>query len=46
MLGREVYALQEFNQFATIVTNRFASGTYLVKITEKDKVITKKFVVE
>jgi hypothetical protein len=46
MLGREVYASANFNGTTSIMTNKFAIGTYLVKIIDNGKVISKKFVVE
>jgi hypothetical protein len=46
MLGREVYKTNNFGGNLTLNTKAFASGTYLVKVNEGGKVMTKKLVVE
>jgi hypothetical protein len=46
MLGREVYKNNNFGGNLTLNTKAFASGTYLVKVNEGGKVMTKKLVVE
>jgi hypothetical protein len=46
MLGREVYKNNNFGGNLTLNTKAFASGTYLVKVNEGGKVMTKKLVVQ
>jgi Secretion system C-terminal sorting domain/Fibronectin type III domain len=46
MLGREVYKTNNFGGNLTLNTKAFASGTYLVKVNEGGKVMTKKLVVQ
>jgi hypothetical protein len=46
MLGREVYKTNNFGGNLTLDTKAFASGTYLVKVNEGGKVMTKKLVVQ
>jgi hypothetical protein len=46
MLGREVYKTNNFGGNLTLNTKAFATGTYLVKVNEGGKVMTKKLVVQ